>query len=54
MFASVLVQYGVKVLDKTFIYKIPDGMIVSIGNKVRIPFANKIIKDIVINITNDN
>lgn len=54
MFASVLVQYGVKVLDKTFTYKIPDGMIVSIGNKVRIPFANKIIQGIVINITNDN
>ncbi len=54
MFASVLVQYGVKVLDKTFTYKIPDGMIISIGNKVRIPFANKIIQGIVINITNDN
>ena len=54
MFASVLVQYGVKVLDKTFTYKIPDGMIVSVGNKVRIPFANKIIQGIVINITNDN
>ena len=54
MFASILVQYGVKVLDKTFTYKIPDGMIVSVGNKVRIPFANKIIQGIVINITNDN
>lgn len=54
MFASVLVQYGVKVLDKTFTYKIPNGMNVLVGNKVRIPFANKIIQGIVIDITNDD
>ena len=47
MYALVLIQYGVKVLDKTFTYKIPDNMKISIGNKVKIPFANKIIYGIV-------
>ena len=47
MYALVLIQYGVKVLDKTFTYKIPEGMIVSVGNKVKVSFANKIIYGIV-------
>ena len=50
MYAEVLVQYGVKVLDKTFTYKIPDNMNISIGNKVKILFANKEIYGIITNI----
>ena len=50
MYASVLIQYGVKVLDKTFTYKIPDGMKLFIGNKVKVLFANKEIYGIVIDI----
>ena len=52
MYASVLIQYGVKVLDKTFTYKIPDGMNVVIGNKVKVMFSNKEIFGIVIDIKN--
>ena len=52
MYADVLIQYGVKVLDKTFTYKIPDHIHVEKGNKVKIQFANKEIFGIVINIKN--
>jgi len=51
MYALVLIQYGVKVLDKTFTYKIPENMKVNIGNKVKVSFANKIIYGIVTSIT---
>lgn len=50
MYASVLIQYGVKVLDKTFTYKIPDNMKIFIGNKVKVLFSNKEIYGIVVNI----
>ena len=50
MYAEVLIQYGVKILDKTFTYKIPENIKVKIGNKVKILFANKIIYGIVIKI----
>ena len=50
MYAEILIQYGVKVLDKTFTYKIPENMKVSKGNKVKVLFANKIINGIVLNI----
>lgn len=50
MFAEVLIQYGVKVLDKTFTYRIPSNLNVKIGNKVKVLFANKTIYGIVTNI----
>ena len=50
MYASVLIQYGVKVLDKTFTYKIPENINVKIGNKVKVQFANKEIYGIVTDI----
>ena len=53
MFALVLIEYGVKVLDKTFTYKIPNNINVKIGNKVKVLFNNKVIFGIVVNIVND-
>ena len=50
MYADVLIQYGVKVLDKTFTYKIPTNMNVLIGHKVKVKFANREIFGIVMNI----
>jgi len=50
MYALVLIQYGVKVLDKTFTYRIPENLKVEIGNKVKVIFANKTIYGIVIDI----
>ena len=52
MYADVLIEYGVKVLDKTFTYKVPSNLKVCIGNKVKVLFANKEIYGIVINIKN--
>ena len=52
MYADVLIQYGVKVLDKTFTYKIPSDMNVLVGHKVKVLFAHKEIFGIVINIKN--
>ena len=53
MFALVLIEYNVKVLDKTFTYKIPNNMSVNVGNKVKVLFNNKIIFGIVIDIENN-
>ena len=53
MFALVLIEYGVKVLDKTFTYKIPNNINVKIGNKVKVLFNNKVIFGIVVDIVND-
>ncbi len=50
MYAEVLIQYGVKILDKTFTYKIPSYLNVKRGHKVKILFANKEIFGIVMNI----
>lgn len=53
MYAEVLIQYGAKVLDKTFTYHIPSNINVVIGNKVKVEFAKKQIYGIVINIKNN-
>ena len=53
MYAEVLIQYGIKILDKTFTYKIPQNLNIKKGNKVKILFANKEIFGIVTNIKND-
>lgn len=50
MYADVLIQYGAKVLDKTFTYKIPYNLNIRKGNKVKVAFCNKIIFGIVTNI----
>ena len=52
MYANILIQYGAKVLDKTFTYKIPNNMNIKVGNKVKVLFANKEIYGIVIDIIN--
>ena len=53
MYAEVLIQYGAKVLDKTFTYHIPSNINVVVGNKVKVEFAKKQIYGIVINIKNN-
>ncbi len=53
MYAEVLIQYGVKSLDKTFTYRIPSNMQVNVGNKVKVKFNNRNIYGIVLNIKKD-
>lgn len=52
MYANVLVQYGVKSLDHTFTYHIPDQLIdlVLVGVKVRVPFGNQTINGFVVSL----
>lgn len=54
MFASILIEYRVKSLDKMFTYKIPNNLSVSIGNKVKVPFGNQIVNGIVLKINNES
>ncbi len=56
MYANVLVQYGVKSLDHTFTYHIPDHLIdmVTVGRKVSVPFGHQNINGFVVSITNDD
>ena len=53
MYADVLVQYGVKSLDHTFTYHIPDELIseLTVGMKVLVPFGSKEINGFVVNIS---
>lgn len=54
MFAKVLVQFGVKSLDRTFTYHIPDELVdgIQIGMKVSVPFGRQNINGFVIDIVN--
>ena len=56
MFAEVLVQYGVKSLDKTFTYVVPINLRdkLKVGMKVTVPFATKNISGFVTNIKSNN
>ena len=52
MYAEVLIEYGVKTLDKTFTYIIPEHLKseLQIGMKVIVPFGKKTINGFVTNI----
>lgn len=55
MFASVVIEYSVKSLNKVFDYKIPDNLvsIIKVGHKVIVPFGNKDVEGFVLKIHND-
>lgn len=55
MYAEVLIEYGIKTLDKTFTYIIPESLkeIIKPGMKVLIPFGSKTINGFVTNIKNN-
>ena len=50
MYALVLLMYETKSLDKVFTYKIPSFLHVQKGVKVKVPFNNKEINGIVLDI----
>ena len=54
MYAKVLIQYGVKSLDRTFTYHVPENLEteISVGMKVYVPFGNQKINGFVIEIDN--
>ena len=55
MYAEVLVQYGVKALDRQFTYKIPEELTndLQVGMKVLVPFGTMTINGFVIKIKNE-
>lgn len=54
MIASVLIEYNVKSLDKTFDYIIPDNLkdIIKVGNKVLVPFGKSFVEGFVLKVSN--
>ena len=50
MYAKVLIQYGVKSLDRTFTYRVPDDLkdIIDVGMKVYVPFGYQKINGFVL------
>ncbi len=52
MYASVIIEYNVKSLDKTFDYIIPDNIknTLKVGHKVLVPFGKTIVEGFVLNI----
>lgn len=54
MYAKVLIEYGVKSLDKTFTYRIPASLKDALeqGMKVVVPFGSKIVHGFVLEISN--
>ena len=52
MYASVLIEYKVKSLDRVFTYVIPESLNVCVGCKVKVPFGNQTLNGIVMEIKN--
>ena len=56
MYANVIIEYGVKSLNKTFIYKIPEELKdkIKVGMKVYVPFGKMEVFGFVMEIVNSN
>lgn len=52
MYASCVIEYPIKTLDKTFTYKIPDNLKsrIRVGMKVMVPFNTRLVHGIVLKI----
>ena len=52
MYAKVLIEYEVKSLDHVFTYVIPNSLLskIKVGMKVKVPFGNKVINGLVLDI----
>ena len=56
MYANVIIEYGVKTLNKTFIYKVPDELKdkIKVGMKVYVPFGKSEVFGFVMELQNNN
>ena len=56
MYANVIIEYGVKSLNKTFIYKVPDALKdkIKVGMKVYVPFGKTEVFGFVVDLKNNN
>lgn len=55
MYARVIVEIGVKAVDKMFTYIIPDNIKdkIKVGARVKVPFGHQLLEGFVLEITND-
>ena len=55
MIASILIEYSVKSLDKTFDYLVPNNLIsdIKVGQKVLVPFGKTIVEGFVMSLNNN-
>lgn len=53
MYAEVLVELRAKAVDKTFTYKVPNGMKVVKGIRVLVPFGSRKLEGFVLNVLNN-
>ncbi|MCI9110467.1 MAG: primosomal protein N' [Bacilli bacterium] len=53
MYAEVLVEIKAKAVDKTFTYKVPEGMKLEVGVRVLVPFGRRNLEGFVLNIFDD-
>lgn len=56
MIAEVLIEYSVKLLDRTFDYLVPNELKkdIKVGQKVLVPFGNKIVEGFVMGLKEDS
>ena len=54
MYAYVLVEIKAKALDKTFVYRIPEGLNVQVGIRVLVPFGFRKLEGFVLKIEDSN
>lgn len=53
MYAEVLVEIKAKAVDKTFTYKIPDGINLEVGVRVLVPFGKRRLEGFVLTVINE-
>ncbi|MCI9585795.1 MAG: primosomal protein N' [Bacilli bacterium] len=53
MYAEVLVEIKAKAVDKTFTYRVPDGMKLFVGVRVLVPFGKRNLEGFVLNVFDD-
>ncbi len=50
-FANVIIDQDAKALDREFVYKIPDDLDVTLGERVLVPFGARVLEGFVVDIT---
>ena len=52
-FANVIIDQDAKALDREFVYKIPDDLDVTLGERVLVPFGARVLEGFVVDITDE-
>ena len=50
-FANIIIDQDAKALDREFVYKIPDDLDVTLGERVLVPFGARVLEGFVVDIT---